>query len=220
MTSRRQTPPTPSKRLVVHPDEPDASALEEAARIVRGGGLVGLPTETFYALAADGLSDAAVSRALEVKGRGSSKPAGLLVADADMAAMVAEDIPAAARTLMDRFWPAPLSLILPGKGSLPPGVLGEDNGVSVRVPASAVALRVVQRVGGPVTATSANRTGENPPRTADEVLQSLGDQLEAVLDAGPAPGGLPSTLVDVRGEKPFLVREGAVPWEDVEACYG
>ncbi|MFQ5913337.1 MAG: L-threonylcarbamoyladenylate synthase [Nitrospinota bacterium] len=216
MTSRKTAP----RRLVVNPEDPEASVLAEAARILRAGGLIGLPTETFYALAADGLSREAVSRALSAKGRDTSKPAGLLVADAEMVSVAAERIPDGARSLMERFWPGPLSLILSGKKGLPPGVLGERGGVSVRLPASAVAVGLIRLLGIPVTATSANRAGDPPPRTADEVLRGLGESVEAVLDAGEAPGGLPSTLVDARGESPVLLREGGIPWEEVVACTG
>jgi L-threonylcarbamoyladenylate synthase len=206
------------RRLSADPGNPDGPALEEAARIIRGGGLVAVPTETFYALAADGLDREAVARALSAKGREERKPTGLLLSGAEMLERVAENIPAAARILMERFWPGPLSLILPGRPDLPPGVLGEGRGVSARAPGSAVALEIVRLAGRPVTATSANQAGGNPPRTADDVERSLGNLLDAVLDAGETPGGSPSTLVDVRGGKPILIREGEIPWEAVITC--
>lgn len=212
-------PPSPPRRLVVNPLKPEPSALEAAAYAILAGGFVGLPTETFYALAADGLSWSAVSRVLEVKGRDTTKPVGLLASDIDMVQMVAKRIPDRARVLMATFWPGPLNLVLPGKDSLPPGVLGIRKGVSIRVPDSVVAREVIRRVGGPVTATSANLYREKPSRTAEEVLEALGDHLETVVDIGPTAGGLPSTMVDVRGKRPILLREGAVPWEEVIACY-
>ena len=206
------------RRIPVDPDNPDVPSLEEAAKVIGAEGLLGLPTETFYALAANGLNQKTVNRILDVKGRSEGKPVGLLLANMDMAEMVAARIPKIGMNLMERFWPGPLSLILDAKEGLPAGVLGEGDGVSVRVPGSWLAIEVTRLAGVPLTATSANRTGTNPPQMAEEVIHALGGHLDLVLDAGGTPGGLPSTMVDVRKEKPILLREGPIPWEDIVAC--
>jgi L-threonylcarbamoyladenylate synthase len=209
----------PPRKFLVDPRDPEGSILEEAAQVILEGGIAAIPTETFYALAADGLNPEAVSRVLEAKGRETSKPTGLLVADEEMVASVAKRVPRAAVKLMQRFWPGPLNLVFDADKSLPPGILGDRMGVSVRVPASLPALGIIRLLDRPITATSANRTGENPPQTANEAIEALGDFLEIVIDAGKTRGGEPSTMVDVRGRRPILLRAGAVPWEEIMACY-
>ena len=209
----------PPKRFLVNPRDPEGIILEEAAQVILEGEIVAIPTETFYALAADGLNAEAVSRVLEAKERETSKPTGLLVADEEMVASVAKRVPRTAVKLMNRFWPGPLNLVFDAVASLSPGILGDRMGVSVRVPASLPALGLIRILDRPITATSANRTGEDPPRTADQVIESLGDFLEIVIDGGETRGGLPSTMVDVRGKRPILLRAGAIPWEEIMACY-
>jgi L-threonylcarbamoyladenylate synthase len=209
----------PPRKFLVDPRDPEGAILEEAAQVILEGGIVAIPTETFYALAADGLNPEAVSRVLEAKGRESSKPTGLLVADEAMLASVVKRVPRAAVKLMDRFWPGPLNLVFDAVASLPPGILGDRMGVSIRVPASLPALGLIRILDRPITATSANRTGEDPPQTADQTIETLGDFLEIVIDAGETRGGLPSTMVDVRGKRPILLRAGTIPWEDILACF-
>jgi L-threonylcarbamoyladenylate synthase len=209
----------PPRKFLVNPRDPEVAILEEAAQVILEGGLVAVPTETFYALAADGLNAEAVSRVLVAKGRTTSKPTGLLVADEEMVASVAKRIPEAAVKLMQRFWPGPLNLVFDAVASLPPGIRGDRMGVSVRVPASLPPLGVIRILDRPITATSANRTGQKPSQTADEVIESIGDILELVIDAGKTRGGLPSTIVDVRGKSPILLRAGVIPWEEIMACY-
>ncbi len=209
----------PPRMFSVDPKDPEGTILDEAAQVILEGGLVVVPTETFYALAGDGLSAEAVSRVLEAKGRETSRPTGLLIADEEMVALVARKIPRAAIKLMHRFWPGPLNLVFRAKQSLPLGVVGDRMGVSVRVPASLPALGLVRLLNRPITATSANRTGGKAPRTADETIAALGDFVEIVIDAGKTRGGEPSTMVDVRGERPILLRAGAIPWEEVLDCF-
>lgn len=209
----------PPRMFSVDPKDPEGAILEEAAQVILEGGLVVVPTETFYALAGDGLSAEAVSRVLEAKGRETSRPTGLLIADEEMVALVATRIPRAAFKLMNRFWPGPLNLVLHAKESLPLGVVGDRMGVSVRVPASLPALGLIRLLNRPITATSANKTGGKPPQTADEAIEALGDVLEIAIDAGKTRGGEPSTMVDVRGKKPILLRAGAIPWEEIMACF-
>ncbi len=209
--------PKPSgiQRITVDPDNPNSSTVTEAARIIKKVGLVGLPTETFYALAANGLNRNAVDRVLAAKGRPDGKPLGLLLADRNMIEMVTTNIPPFAVTLIEEFWPGPLSLILDAKQNLPKGVLGEGNGVSVRVPGCRLAAEVTRQAKVPLTATSANYSGTNPPKTPEDVIRNIGEHLDLVLEAGETPGGLPSTMVDVRKKEPVLIREGAIPWEKI-----
>ena len=207
-----------ARRVRIDAELPDPDALEEAAEVIRKGGIVGLPTETYYALAANGLQTPSVSRVLAAKGRSESKTTGLLVADIPMVETLVTNIPKAALKLMERFWPGPLSLILSGVRSLPPGILGDGDGVSLRIPDLQAAIELIWCVDCPLTATSANPTGKSPPRTAKEVMATLGERIDLVLDAGETPGGMPSTIVDFRGQNPVLIRGGAIPWEEVVSC--
>ena len=124
-------------------------------------------------------------------------------------------IPDLGRRLAQQFWPGPLSLVVEALPSVAREVLGGRGTVAVRVPAHAVARNLARHAGCPLTATSAHRSGGTPPKTADEVIAALGDEVALVLDAGPTAGGLPSTIVDVTGARPILVRAGAVPWTRV-----
>lgn len=202
--------PGGARALVVDPRHPDPAAIGEAARLLRGAGLVAFPTETFYGLGADALDGAAVARVFQVKGRPTDKPLLVLIASLAMAAEVARAVPPRARRLASRYWPGPLTLILPARPGLPSALTADTGTIGVRVPGHAVALALVEAAGGPVTAPSANVHGAAPPRTAAEVLAGLADRVDLVLDGGPTAGGPPSTLLDVTGVRPRVVRAGAI----------
>jgi L-threonylcarbamoyladenylate synthase len=176
-----------------------------------------LPTETFYALAADPCREEALKRLFDLKARPPARPVLLLVADREMVSQVAREVPDAARRLMERFWPGPLTLILPAQGQLSRRVTGGTGTVGVRQPHRDVTLRLLAALGFPVTGTSANRTGEPPLTLAAEVARHFGPGVDLILDAGPCPGGLPSTIVDVSCKPPRLVRPGAIPVERLAA---
>ena len=184
--------------------------MRQAAQVLRAGGLVAFPTETFYGLGANGLDAAAARRVFAAKGRPASMPLLLLVDSRAMAAVVATAIPAHAAELMDRHWPGALSLVLPASPSVPGEVTAGTGTVGVRVSAHPVARALVRALGEPVTAPSANPTGGSPPVTAEQVLAHFEGVIELVLDAGPTPGGAPSTVLDVTVNPPRLLRQGAV----------
>jgi L-threonylcarbamoyladenylate synthase len=199
----------------VDPVAPDERVVREAADVLRRGGLVAFPTETFYGLGAAALDAAAVRRVFEVKGRPSSMPLLVLVDSAARLRHVAIDVPARARTLMDRHWPGALTLVFRAAPQLPAELTAGTGTVGVRVPNHRVARALVSQLGLPVTAPSANPTGGDPPTTADGVLAYFRDVLDLVLDGGPTPGGAPSTVVDVTVDPPRVLRQGAVtlePW--------
>lgn len=197
--------------------EEQAEELEQAVRAhLAAGRLVALPTETFYALAADPFSEAALARLFAIKGRTPDKPVLLLVSGPEMIASVAPDIPPAARDLMARFWPGPLTLIFPARPHLPRGLTGgPGGGVGLRQPRQEVTCRLIASLGFPVTGTSANRAGELALTRADAVARVFGDEVALVLDDGHCPGGLPSTIVDVTSQPPRLVRAGAVAVSEI-----
>jgi L-threonylcarbamoyladenylate synthase len=199
-----------ARRIVVDPRSPGAEPIAEAARCLRAGGLVAFPTETFYGLGADALDARAVAGIFRAKGRPADKPLLVLVDSIAMAEAVAAEIPPRARRLMARHWPGPLTLILPARPALPPALTASTGTIGLRIPGHAVASALVRAVGRPVTAPSANPHGGPSPRTAEDVLAGLGDRVDLVLDGGPTAGGPASTLLDLTGLRPRLVRPGAV----------
>lgn len=192
-----------------------AEELWQAAREhLIAGELVALPTETFYALAAHPFQEKALAHLFSLKGRTPDKPVLLLVSGPDMVSRMAQDIPALARELMARFWPGPLTLILPAR-ELSLRLTGGTRGVGLRQPRQEVTCRLIAALGFPLTGTSANRAGQPALTRAAEVEKEFGNDLALILDAGPCPGGLPSTVVDVSVRPPRLVRAGAVVVADI-----
>ena len=197
-------------RLVVDARRPASAALEAAARVVRAGGLVAFPTETFYGLGAHALDEAAVARVFQAKGRPADKPVLVLVDSLAMVERVAREVPARARRLMGRYWPGPLTLVLPARADLPTNLTAGTGTIGVRLSSHLVARALVAAVGAPVTAPSANPHGKASPRTADEVLAGLGARVDLLLDGGATAGGPASTVLDFTGTSAVLLRAGAV----------
>jgi L-threonylcarbamoyladenylate synthase len=201
---------------VWHWREDKAAELWQAAREhLAAAALLALPTETFYALAAHPFQEKALERLFSLKGRSPDKPVLLLVSGPNMVPRLARDISALARELMARFWPGPLTLILPARPELSPRLTGGTGGVGLRQPRHEVTCSLIAALDLPVTGTSANRAGQPPLTGAAAVEQEFGDDLALILDAGPCPGGLPSTVVEVVGGPPRLVRAGAVTVNDI-----
>ena len=194
----------------VDPQAPAAAAITAAAALLRAGGLVAFPTETFYGLGAAALQPAAVRRIIEVKGRPDGKPLLVLVDSTAMAERVAAEIPPRARALMARHWPGPLTLVLRARPHVPVEVTAGSGTVGVRLSAHPVARALVGALGEPVTAPSANPSGLAPPTTAAGVLAHFRGRLELVLDGGATAGGTPSTVLDVTVDPPRVLRAGAV----------
>jgi L-threonylcarbamoyladenylate synthase len=192
--------------------------VRQAAAVLRQGGLVAYPTETFYALGALASRPDALARLTAAKLRDPGKPLPLLAADrAQVAAVARLEDPAALR-LADRFWPGPLTLVLPAAPGLDPAVTCGGPTVGVRVPGLETARALAREAGGALVSTSANLAGEPPPTSPAALAPALRARLDAVLDGGGTPGGLPSTLVALEGGAPRLVRAGAVPWDHVLAA--
>lgn len=188
-------------------------AVAEASRVVRSGGLIIYPTDTVYGLGADPLNEAAVAKAFEAKRR-EAKPMPVLVSSIEAAkrlAYVSEE----AEALMRRFWPGALTIVLPSRGVVPSQVTAGLASIGIRMPNHPVALRIIEACGGALIGTSANISGRPAPRTADEALSQIGDYVDLAIDAGPAPHGVPSTVVDLSGSEPRLIREGPLKWSDV-----
>lgn len=207
--------PVTARLLWVDPLAPDPCAVADAAAVLSAGGLVALPTETVYGLGASARDAAAVRRVFAAKGRPADNPLICHVADADGLAALARRVTPLAAELAAAWWPGPLTLVVEAAPGLPAETTGGLDSVAVRVPAHPVALAVLRVSGLAVAAPSANRSGRPSPTTAAHVLADLGDHVNLVLDAGPSPIGVESTVVDARGDCPVLLRPGAVTAEDL-----
>ncbi len=191
----------------------DASALREAAQLLRDGKVVAYPTDTLYGLAVDPRNSDSVRRLFALKGRAGSSALTLIAADVAQAEAVGEFGAAAAR-LAAHWWPGPVTIVVTARPGLARETLAGGTTVGVRVPDQRVACGLARALGFCITATSANRSGTSAAVTAHEVLAMLPD-VDAVIDAGRVTGGAPSTMIGVEREHPVLLREGAVAWERV-----
>lgn len=196
--------------LSVDPRAPDPAVVAEAARVLRGGGLVAIPTETVYGLAARALSPEAVARIFAAKGRPVHHPLIAHVLDETQARTLAASWPERASLLAHAFWPGPLTLVVDRAPTVPAAVAGGADSIAVRAPSHPVARAVIAELGEPIAAPSANRYQDLSPTTSAHVVKELGDAVDLVLDAGPCDAGIESTVVDVRGERPRVLRPGAL----------
>lgn len=190
-------------------EESREDGIAEAGRAVQRGRLVILPTDTVYGVGADAFNAEAVTRLLQAKGRGRQMPPPVLVSAKTTVEALAVDVPDWARALIDRFWPGPLTLVLHQQPSLQ-WDLGETRGtVAVRMPDHEVALELLSRT-GPLAVSSANRTGLPAATDADTAEAMLGEHVRVILDAGPTPGEVPSTIIDCTGDQGRVLRRGAL----------
>jgi L-threonylcarbamoyladenylate synthase len=208
------------RRVFVDPEFPQRDALQEAAKWIRAGGVVAIPTDTLYGLAADPFRADAVARVFAAKGRSAERALPLIAADREQIEVHLGPLPPAAIRLAQRFWPGPLTVLVPPHRHLAADVTGGTGRVGVRVPADAIARAICRAAGRPVTATSANISGQAPTAEPDEVERTIGDDIDLLIDAGRTPGGAPSTIVDVTVDPPALVRAGAIPWDDIQTWLG
>jgi L-threonylcarbamoyladenylate synthase len=199
--------------LRVERRSPEPAAIRQAAQTIRDGGIVAYPTDTLYGLAVDPRNADAVQRLYALKGRPESSALTLIAADVAQARLAAQftDL---AETLARAWWPGPLTIVMHADRALSSLALAGGRTVGVRVPKDAVAAALARETGFCITATSANRSGEPAPASAAAIARTLPD-VGVILDAGPAPGGAPSTIVAAFDCNVTLIRDGAVPWEQV-----
>ncbi|NLN17562.1 MAG: threonylcarbamoyl-AMP synthase [Firmicutes bacterium] len=205
-------------RTVVLKCPPDD--LEKAAQVLREGGLVAFPTETVYGLGANALDEKAVAKIFHAKGRPPDNPLIVHLASAEDLPQVVASIPPEAIVLASRFWPGPLTLVLPRKDEVPLITTGGLETVAVRVPDHPLALELIRRSGVPVAGPSANLSGRPSPTTAAHVLEDLGDKVDVIIDGGPTGLGVESTVLDLTTSPPVLLRPGGVTWEALEEVLG
>ena len=193
-----------------------ASEIQTALEILKSGGIVAFPTDTVYGLGALAFDNTAIENIYIAKNRAIEKAIPILIADIDDLEMVAVDIPNMARIFAARFWPGPLTCIVPKKQTLPLAISATST-VAVRIPDHADACALLS-IAGPMAVTSANISGQASPSTAQEVYSQLNGRIPLILDGGKTRGGVPSTLVDCTGEKPVVLREGPISLDELLAA--
>jgi L-threonylcarbamoyladenylate synthase len=210
----------PARLLKVRATDPEPDIIAEAAAILRAGGLVAFPTETVYGLGGHALDPAAVARIFAAKGRPSSNPLIVHVSDADAAHALTAAWPDLAAAAAAAFWPGPLTLVLPRRAIVPDAVTAGLDTVAVRVPSHPVARAILAAAGVPVAAPSANRFTRLSPTTAEHVARGLAERVDLIIDGGATPLGIESTVLDVSGDPPVLLRPGVIGLAELESALG
>ena len=193
--------------------------IEKAAQIVKAGGVVAFPTDTVYGLGVSPFIAKAVKRIYEIKGRTRWLPLPVLLADEAQLADVVASISDIARLLMKRFWPGGLTLVLDKASLFPDNVTAGGDTVAVRMPGHEVTLALIRKAGVPIVGTSANLSNSPSALTAEEVREQLGSAVDLVVDGGRCPGGIESTVIDLTGQVPVILRQGAVTEEKIQQVY-
>lgn len=205
--------------IVFHP-ESDPNAVRDAAAILRRGGLLGIPTETVYGLGADALNEDAVSRIFLAKGRPQDNPLIIHVPDASWLERYCRSVPPAAYQLAERFWPGPLTMILPRRDIVPLQTTGGLETVGVRCPNHPVTLAIIEAAGVPIAAPSGNTSGRPSPTTAAHMIEDMDGRIDGIVDGGPCTVGVESTIIDLTVTPPRLLRPGGLPLEALEEVLG
>jgi L-threonylcarbamoyladenylate synthase len=193
------------------------SNVEDGITALKADALVVYPTETFYAIGADAFSSIALRGLFGVKGREPGRPVGLIAADTAMAFSVAREVPIVAQRLADAFWPGPLTIVIPARDEIAPELTGPD-GVGVRVSPNALARALSAGIGRPITATSANLSGEAPASTLEDARAALGEKVKVYLEGGKLTASAPSTVIAVNRSGWKMVRVGAISAEQIAAA--
>ena len=194
--------------------------VKAAVKVLANGGVAAIPTDTLYGLAASAFDESAVLKIYELKGRPEGMALPLLLSDSEDVRKCAENVPQAAWTLMERFWPGAVTLVVAKSANVPKIVTAGLDTVALRVPDHPAPRAIAKTLGAPITGTSANLSGRPGLTNAAGVRREFGETIDFVLDGGDAPGGVSSTIVEVIGDELKLLREGAVSREEIEAALG
>jgi L-threonylcarbamoyladenylate synthase len=207
--------------LKINHDKPEISLIRYAADQIRAGEVLGMPTDTFYGLAADPFNLRAVDRVYEIKSRSRHKPLSLLIESVDQAEEMARPLPEEFEALARKFWPGPLTIIVKASSRLPLKVTANTGNVALRIPNSRIPLAVVQAAQIPITATSANLSGEAECTTALAVRDQLKDRISIIVDGGTSPREVASTIIDLTDEDARwrILREGAIPAQEISEFF-
>jgi L-threonylcarbamoyladenylate synthase len=206
--------------LRLDPASVDPGLIGEVVSILLRDGVMAYPTETFYGLGAAGLSAKAVSKIYKLKGRDQSKPLSVIASDLDMVGEIAGPLPPVFWTLAEEFWPGPLTLVLKASAAVPAFLAGPAGSIAVRIPPVSWVRRVAYEMSQPLTATSANISGEKEMTEPAEVAAVFDGKVELIVDGGATPGGAPSTLLDLTSSEPRILREGVIPAGKIRAVLG
>ena len=193
--------------------------ITHGVSILRQGGVVAFPTDTLYGLGADITQPAAVERVFEAKGRPQGMPLPVLLSGPEALSLVSDDVPPLALTLAHRFWPGPLTLVVPRASRVPAIIAARGWTVAVRVPDHPVPRELSRLLGSPITGTSANWSGGPSPHTAEEVRRQLGDRVDLIIEGGSPPDGRASTVLDITQTPPRILRLGAISWDALEQAW-
>jgi len=207
--------------IKINHENPEASLVKYAAEQIRSGQVLGMPTDTFYGLAADPLNLRAVERVYEIKSRSRHKPLSLLIESVDQAEELARPLPKEFYDLARRFWPGPLTIIVRAASRLPLKVTANTGNVALRIPSDKIPLAVVQAAGIPITATSANLSGASECTTAEQVRDQLQDRISIIVDGGVSPREIASTILDLSDQEARwrVIREGAIPSQEISTFF-
>lgn len=192
-----------------------ASQIDKAVEILKAGGIVAFPTDTVYGLGGDAFNSEAAERIYVVKQRPRYLPVPVLVADVAQVTAVTDSVSDVAQRLMKHFWPGGLTLVLPKAASVPGSITAGGDKVAIRIPNHIAPLTIIRRLGIPIIGTSANISHKPSAVTAQQVERQLGKQIDLIVDMGRCPGGLESTVVDVTGEMPVILRQGVIPEDEI-----
>jgi tRNA threonylcarbamoyl adenosine modification protein (Sua5/YciO/YrdC/YwlC family) len=205
----------------INSSNPEASLIRYAADQIRAGEVLGMPTDTFYGLAADPFNLLAVDRVYDIKSRSRHKPLSLLIESVDQAEELARPLPEEFYKLARKFWPGPLTIIVKAASRLPLKVTANTGNVALRIPSAKIPLAVVQAASIPITATSANLSGETECTTAEAVRDQLQGRISIIVDGGTSPREIPSTIVDLTDEEARwrIMREGAITSQEISEFF-
>ncbi len=190
--------------------------IDEVVEVLRRDGIVVYPTETFYGLGVNGLSEEAIRKVCRVKKRDPLKPLSVVISDLPMLYRIADEVPPFSRKLIQKFWPGPLTVILKASSVVPEGLQGKTGTIGVRLTGHKWVRSLVRRADFPITATSANISGKKEVSNPKEACELFGSLVDLIVDGGETAGSLPSTVVDLTGDLPRLVREGVIPSNQLE----
>lgn len=218
MIRKQKSLQSSAKIRKISPAKPASAFIQEAAQLIRSGGVVAFPTTCLYGLGADAFRPDAVDRIFRIKHRAYDKPLLALIKSKEDLRGLVRHVPRAASRLMDRFWPGRITIVLEAKDTLPSNLTAGIGKIGVRLPGHPVALALVNEVQGPITGTSANLSGHPGISRVSEMDASILDQLDMVLDAGPLKGGIGSTIIDATVDIPKILREGEVAERDIRAA--
>lgn len=207
----------PAELVKINSNQPEPSLVKYAAERIRAGEIVGMPTDTFYGLAADPVNLRAVERIYEIKNRSKHKPLSLLIESVDQAEDLARDLPDEFYTLARKYWPGPLTMIVKAGSRIPLKVTANTGNVALRLPAAGIPVAIVQTLGFPITATSASLAGASDCTTAEGMRSQMGERVGIIVNGGPTPREVATTIVDLsHGRDGWeIIREGAIPGHEI-----